>query len=361
MFAHCNDPIPDPRSVVDTTPVVCAEVVLKAMAKAPADRFQSAREMLDALEPILAADRTEELTALSGDETPPQGNDDAPTRQGTRNTPARVAAAKTPHGRDAPTPGPTPRPPAPPEEPRAEQSRPSRRRLLLAIPPAVVALGVGGYFAFGVPAGATTPPPVVPPPPPVLVPVRNVGGMVGSVAVSDDGRWLAVGLSEFSEEPDKKAFGVKLFDRAAGSAPELWWKWRDADCAGVAFSPGGKWLAAAGGETGELRVWSLAEQKAVLFENANFRGSLRTVAFSPDGKLLAAGVHASNDVENRPQPGFVRIWDTEKRTKLHDWSGESPVRQIAFAGDSKTLAASMDFGDVRLPAARSGMHRPADT
>jgi serine/threonine protein kinase len=355
MFAHCNDPIPDPRSVVDTTPVVCAEVVLKAMAKAPADRFQSAREMLDALEPILAADHTEELTALSGDETPPQGNDDAPTRQGARNTPPRpVAAAKTPHGRDAPTPGPTPQPPARPEEPRVEQSRPSRRRLLLAIPPAVVALAAGGYFAFRKPEGGGTSPPIIPPvtppPPPVLVPVRNVGGMVGAVAVSDDGRWLAVGLSEFSEEPDKKTFGVKLFDRAAGNAAELWWKWRDADCAGVAFSPGGKWLAAAGGETGELRVWSLVEQKSVLFENTNFRGNLRTVAFSPDGKLLAAGVHASNDVENRPQPGFVRIWDTEKRTKLHELVKENhPVRQIAFAGDSKTLAASMGFGDARLP------------
>ena len=54
MFAHCNNPVPDPLSVVPGLPEGCAAVVSKAMAKAPADRYQSAREMLAALEAVLA-------------------------------------------------------------------------------------------------------------------------------------------------------------------------------------------------------------------------------------------------------------------------------------------------------------------
>jgi serine/threonine protein kinase len=352
MFAHCNDPVPDPRTVVGAVPTACAEVVRKAMAKSPADRYQSAREMLAALEPVLAADHTEELSALAGEDTPSPGKPDAATKGPTPSTTADwqepgMRGDPTPHGRDAKTPASLPHPV---EEPKPPDSRPTRRRLLLAIPPAVAALAAGGYFAFQdrkPDDGAGVSPPVPPPPPPVLVPVRNVGGVVGAVAVSDDRRWLAVGLGTSPDQPDTKLFGVKLYDRSLGDAPEVWWKWPDADCWGVAFSPDGKLLAAAGGTTGEVLVWSLADQKPVHFASATFRGSVGSVAFSSDGNLLAAGVHVSKNEENVPQPGIVRVWDVESRAKLRDLSRDNhPVRQISFAGDGKTLAASMAHGAV---------------
>lgn len=49
MFAHCSRPAPDPRAVVPDLPAGCAAVVLRAMHKEPADRYQSAAEMLEAL------------------------------------------------------------------------------------------------------------------------------------------------------------------------------------------------------------------------------------------------------------------------------------------------------------------------
>jgi serine/threonine protein kinase len=351
MFAHCNDAVPDPRTVVAAVPTACAEVVRKAMAKSPADRYQSAREMLAALEPILAADHTEELSALGGEETPARDAPDAETRKGA--TPTSTAEWQepgmrgdpTPHGRDAKTPA-LSRPveePHPRDEPRTPpDSRPTRRRMLFAIPPAAAALAAGGYIAFrGSKPQAD--------PPPVLVPVRDVGGMVGAVAVSDNRRWLAVGLTEYSDAPDRRMFGVKLFDRAAGDAPEVWWQWRDAECRGVAFSPDGKLLAVAGGGTGELRVWSLAEHKPVPFESANFQGNVRSVAFSADGKLLAAGIDAWYDKEHRPRPGIVRIWDAERGSKVRELVKDNhPVRLLAF-GSGSNLAAAMGSGDVRFP------------
>lgn len=54
MFAHCHgDPL-DPRNISGLVPEECAAIVRKAAAKAPADRYPSAGEMLRDLETALA-------------------------------------------------------------------------------------------------------------------------------------------------------------------------------------------------------------------------------------------------------------------------------------------------------------------
>jgi urea transport system substrate-binding protein len=64
MYAHCHKPIPDPRCVDVKIPEACARIIARAMAKAPADRYQSAGEMVADLQTVLAG--------LSG-QTPPLG------------------------------------------------------------------------------------------------------------------------------------------------------------------------------------------------------------------------------------------------------------------------------------------------
>jgi eukaryotic-like serine/threonine-protein kinase len=46
---HLEEQPPDPRSLNDEVPEGLAKVILKAMAKAPADRYSTAPEMHDAL------------------------------------------------------------------------------------------------------------------------------------------------------------------------------------------------------------------------------------------------------------------------------------------------------------------------
>lgn len=73
MNAHLLDPVPDPRDLVPTLPEDCSAIVIRAMAKDPDDRFQSAEEMLLALEALLAQlpdDGSEAAEATLVDRTP---------------------------------------------------------------------------------------------------------------------------------------------------------------------------------------------------------------------------------------------------------------------------------------------------
>jgi urea transport system substrate-binding protein len=64
MYNHCHGPIPNPCDVVSSVPPACARIVGRAMAKSPADRYQSAAEMLPDLEMIAATLSGQSLAVL---------------------------------------------------------------------------------------------------------------------------------------------------------------------------------------------------------------------------------------------------------------------------------------------------------
>lgn len=76
MFAHCHADIPDPRVENPEIPEACSEIIARAMAKAPDDRYQTAGEMLADLQ-----------SAVSGRATPLKPS---PSR---RKIPARVGSS----------------------------------------------------------------------------------------------------------------------------------------------------------------------------------------------------------------------------------------------------------------------------
>ena len=55
MFAHCAMPVPDPRTADPSIPAGCAEVVGRAMAKEPFDRYPTAEAMAEALVALLSS------------------------------------------------------------------------------------------------------------------------------------------------------------------------------------------------------------------------------------------------------------------------------------------------------------------
>ncbi|KAA5541565.1 transporter substrate-binding protein [Roseiconus nitratireducens] len=55
MFAHCNSTPPDPREIRKHIPAACCQIIERAMAAKPEDRYQSMDEMAEDLESVLAA------------------------------------------------------------------------------------------------------------------------------------------------------------------------------------------------------------------------------------------------------------------------------------------------------------------
>jgi ligand-binding sensor domain-containing protein/tRNA A-37 threonylcarbamoyl transferase component Bud32 len=73
LFKHVSEPLPLPRQVKPDLPPALERVILKAMAKSPDDRFQSAQQMIDALDRAVRSTPTEVLPA------PPASEEPAPT------------------------------------------------------------------------------------------------------------------------------------------------------------------------------------------------------------------------------------------------------------------------------------------
>jgi WD40 repeat protein len=123
----------------------------------------------------------------------------------------------------------------------------------------------------------------------------------------------------------------------------------------VTFSPDGKTLASAGirepDGPGELKLWDVATGKNVATWSTH-PGKIWTLAWSPDGKTLASAggfVAREMKLEAKPVTGEVSLWDvaTGKVTgTLRGFPG--PVWSVAFSPDGKTLAASGQDGTTRL-------------
>jgi WD40 repeat protein len=171
-----------------------------------------------------------------------------------------------------------------------------------------------------------------------------------SLSFSKDGRQLVVGAAE----------GVSVWDvatrRQVGAVPV---PERSLEPA-MAVSPDSRQVAVSDGDT--VRLWSLRNGRlAGASPLATFRAAHRptdnlqvgVLAFSPDGRLLAAG----------GLNGMVTVLDTASRSvvkafRAHDrgrtWGSDSPVNAFVFRRDARTLLSAGDDGVVRGWDARSG-------
>jgi WD40 repeat protein len=171
-----------------------------------------------------------------------------------------------------------------------------------------------------------------------IQPVDTLAGhqnIVRAIAFSPDGSRLAVGTGGNSSQ---FVYRVSLWDPRDGTlmarSEEL-----NAITWDVAFSPDGKWVAAAL-DTGIVRIWT-SDTLGHVTDLAH-AGAVNSLAFSPDGRLLAAGVAESGN-------GVVVVWDLEQQTVLRRfWAHPYSVPAMDFSPTGQFLATGAVDRSVKL-------------
>jgi WD40 repeat protein len=171
-----------------------------------------------------------------------------------------------------------------------------------------------------------------------------------AVFFSSDGRYL-LGLNRRSE--------------TANGGPIICWDfqtgkevWRTGETIACALAPEGSILAGAD-PRGVVHLWDIASGR----ECAELKGSTQaigTLAFSPDGRTLAAaeadGPGAIQGGGPRDYP--IHLWDIATRKERRSCQGDSPaMRDMRFSPDGRTLVSADDGSNLYLWDASTGRLR----
>jgi WD40 repeat protein len=177
--------------------------------------------------------------------------------------------------------------------------------------------------------------------------LKGHASAVTAVAFSPDGRKLLSGSSDQS---------VKLWDVA--SKGELRSFSVSRAVTSVAFSPNGQ-LIAAGADLGGVTLWDEANGRQVQVLQGE-KERIASIAFSPDGALLATG-SVTQDIHmifpgnvrftmdgNRTDFVGVKVWDVAMGQPKIRIASESAIWSVAFSPDGAMLAGGADGWATRV-------------
>jgi WD40 repeat protein len=152
---------------------------------------------------------------------------------------------------------------------------------------------------------------------------------VVSTAVSTDGTRIA------THGPEGK---IMIWDSQTGE-PLLAQPTTEYGSLDVAFSPDGSRAASADSD-GAVRVWDLnaAEGERLLLALSGHGSYVQSVAFSPDGDLIASA-----------SANLIRVWDAETGQLLYTLPGHTRVvLDVEFSPDGARLVSASADGTVRV-------------
>jgi WD40 repeat protein len=170
-------------------------------------------------------------------------------------------------------------------------------------------------------------------------PVRTLTGHTGyvsSVAFSPDGRLLASGSCSKYNSPSGYCIQgeIKLWEVASGS--EVRTLTGHADWVNsVAFSPDGRLLASG---ALAIKLWEVASGSEVRTLTGH-TSWVNSVAFSPDGRLLASGSWDHT----------IKLWEVATGREVRTLTGHTwYVNSVAFSPDGRLLASGSWDTTIKL-------------
>lgn len=165
---------------------------------------------------------------------------------------------------------------------------------------------------------------------PDIKPKTNTTSAISALAFHPNGSPIALGRYQIVELLDAKT--AKPVAPISGFFNQV---------RALAFSTDGRLLAAAGGnpsQFGEIKIWNVTERKE-LHTMRGHRDNIFSIAFSPDNKLLAT---CSYD-------RLVKLWDVASGAELKTLKDHTDaVFDIAFSPDGKLLASASADRTVKI-------------
>jgi curved DNA-binding protein CbpA/ribosomal protein L40E/DNA-binding beta-propeller fold protein YncE len=177
---------------------------------------------------------------------------------------------------------------------------------------------------------------------------------VKAIAFSPDGKSLASGSATKKGKADVDE--VTLWDvpsgmwqmtfEGHGGAFIMIWAEQSGSVRGLAFSPDGKTLATAS-EDWSIKLWDVTTGK--MKRRLKHSKPVRAVAFSPDGKMVASATD---------QEMVVKLWDAQTGALKQTLSGHlANVECVTFSPDGETLASGGVGASLILWNAETGAQK----
>jgi WD40 repeat protein/serine/threonine protein kinase len=349
IFAkHLMTPPPPLREKVPSLPPEVEQVVLRALAKDPKQRFETVQAFATALE---QASQTKPSTSVLTQPSPSVSSESTPlpvpTVLASPATPAQISGEMNiPAIQSLPSTIPA-RAAMPPEVQTRSQSPMSkypasntcsalqpqltRRRVLIGLVATGVVAAGGGIIWF-----ATSLKPAIGT---LLYTYRGHSNTVYAVAWSPDGKRIASGSGDNT---------VQVWDAVDGENVAIY-KGHSNTVYAVAWSPNGKRIAS-GSWDSTVQVWDATDGSHVFTYRKHSPYpyyDVYAVAWSPDSKRIASG----------SQDGTVQVWDATNGGNVFTYRGHSSeVSAVAWSPDGRRIASGSQDSTVQVWDATDGSH-----